>query len=391
MNLARVFLIGGLIAALPARAIYAPLPDTSGEEPWSVTLRAGVMHDSNIFGAQDGEIDSIVYQASPRIAFNGSLTDQTFAAFSYTLAIDHFQDRPGDKTLDSHDLFARLAHAFSATSNIDVSNIYQISKNPESLLAGLPVNSNQSFKRNEFDARFVAAPAPKIGATLKFRSVNFNYDNPALGAQLDRTENLYGVSGSHALLPEISLVAEYRREDIFYRVGGSTKNKESDFLIGGFDYAIARKLSLATRLGYEWRKRSSEQSTSGVYAEISGKYDYAERSFLTGGFVHTLEESSNIIRYNDTRVNRLFVNVQHAVSALVVASGSVTYEPSQLQGRRGFEDADETTTRVGVAITWLPTPRWSYSASFDYDKIESDDADRGQQRNRVGVSAGYTF
>src|SRR6186713_2901152 len=102
MNFARVFLIGGLVAALPARAVYAPLPDTAGEEPWSVTLRAGVMHDSNIFGAQDGAISSIVYQASPRVAFNGSLTDQTYATFSYTLAIDHFQDRPGDdKTLDS--------------------------------------------------------------------------------------------------------------------------------------------------------------------------------------------------------------------------------------------------------------------------------------------------
>lgn len=391
MNFARVFLISGLLAALPARAVYAPLPDQSGDEPFTVTLRAGIMHDSNIFGAQNGAISSLVYQASPKIAFNGSLTDQTFAAFAYTLAIDHFQDRPGDKTLDSHDLFARLAHAFSATTNIDVSNLYQISKNPESLLAGLPVNSNQSFKRNEFDARFVTAPAPKIGATLKFRSVNFDYDNPSLGAQLDRTENLYGVSGSHALLPELSLVGEYRREDIFYRRGGSMKDKESDFLIGGFDYAIARKLSIATRLGYEWRSRASEQSTSGIYAEFSGKYDYAERSFLTGGYVHTLEESSNVILYNDTRVNRFFVNVQHAVSALIVASASLTYEPSELQGRRGIPDADETTTRMGVAITWLPTPRWSYSASFDHDNIDSDDPVRGQERNRVGVSAGYTF
>lgn len=391
MNFARAFLLGGLLAALPARAIYAPLPDTTSENPLSITLRAGVMHDSNIFGAQNGAISSIVYQASPRIAFNGSLTDQTFAAFAYTLAIDHFEDRPGEKTLDSHDLYARLAHAFSATSNIDISDIYQISKNPESLLAGLPVNSNQSFKRNEFDARFTTAPAPRIGAVLKFRSVNFDYDNPSLGAQLDRTENLYGISGSHALLPELSLVAEYRREDIFYRVGGSTKNKESDFLIGGFDYAIARKLSLGARLGMEWRKRSSERSTSGAYAEFSGKYDYSDRSFLTGGYVHTLEESSNIALYNDTRVNRFFVNVQHAVSALIVASGSLTYEPSELQGRRGGSDADETTTRAGVAITWLPTPRWSYSASFDHDKIESDDPSRGQHRNRFGVSAGYTF
>ena len=71
MNFARAFLISGLLAALPARAIYAPLPDQSDEETWTVTLRAGIMHDSNIFGAQNGAISSLVYQASPKIAFNG--------------------------------------------------------------------------------------------------------------------------------------------------------------------------------------------------------------------------------------------------------------------------------------------------------------------------------
>ena len=349
------------------------------------------MHDSNIFGAASGEISSVVYEVSPRIGYTGSLTNQTFAAFNYTLTVDHFVDRPGDKTLDSHDFYGRLAHAFGPATNLDVSDTYEISKNPESLLAGLAVNTNQSYKRNQFDARLVTAPVPKLGATLKFRSVNFAYDNRILGDQLDRTENLYGFSGSYAWLPELKAVAEYRHETIEYRQGGSTKDKDSDFLIGGFDYAVAKKVSMTARLGGEWRSRSSERSTSAPYAEFSGRFNYAQGSFLTGGYVHTLEESSNVALYNDTRVNRFFVNVEHAVSALLVASASLTYEPSQLQGRRGVRDIDETTTRAGAALTWLPTPRWSFSVSVDHDKINSDDPTRGQQRDRYGVSAGYTF
>ena len=107
--------------------------------------------------------------------------------------------------------------------------------------------------------------------------------------------------------------------------------------------------------------------------------------------MHTYEESSDVERYNDIRGNRFFFNVQPAVSALIVASGSIAYEPSQLQGRRGVPDADETTTRLGVAITWLPTPRWSYSVSYDHDNIDSEDPQRGQKRDRFGVSGGYTF
>ena len=391
MNFLRALFVTSLMAAIPARAIYAPLPDQAEGRTWSTSLRSGVAHDSNIFGAARDEISSVVYSFSPRVVFKGAVSDQTFASFVYALTLDHFADRPGDRTLDSHDVFARLVHAFGPATQLDISDQYLVSRNPESLLAGLPVNTNQSFARNQLDARFLTKPRPKLGVTLKARSVSFDYENPALGAELDRNENLYGVSGSHALRPGLDLVLEYRREDVLYRVGGARKDKQSDFLIGGFDYAIARKLGISSRFGPQWRSRSAEPSTSGIYVEISGKYDYAPRSFLTGGYVHTVEESSNIAVYNDTKVNRWFVNVQHAVSALVVASLSATYEPSELQGRRGVADVDETTTRLGAALTWLPTPRWSFSASYDHDEIDSDDPVRGQSRDRVGVSAGYTF
>lgn len=394
----------GALAVLPARAVYAPLPEPELQKDWTVTLRAGVAYDSNIFGSDESVltasgqpapvIDSVVYQVSPTIAFNGSLTDQTFAAFGYTLALDHFVDRPGDKTLDSHTLLVRLAHAFTRSTNIDVSDTYQIVKNPESLLAGLPdpLSTDQSFKRNELNARFVTSPMPKFGATLKARSVNYNYDNATLGRNIDRTENLYGLAGSYDILPELKAVGEYRHEDIFYRKEGyEKKNKRTDFLIGGFDYALAKKLSLTGRVGAQWRSRAAERSTSSPFAEFSAKYDYAKRSFLAAGYAHTFEETSNVAVYNDTRVNRLFLNVQHAVSALVVASASFTYEPSQLQGRRGFADVDETTTRVGLGLTWLPTAHWSFSASYDHDNVESDASGRNQKRNRAGVSASYAF
>lgn len=391
MNSLRVLLAFGLVAVVPARAVYAPLPEPELEKDWTVTLRVGVMHDSNIFGADQGAISSLVYQAAPMLAYNGSLSDQTFAQLAYGLTIDHFVDRPGDRTLDSHNLTARLAHAFSSSTNIDVSDTYQIAKNPESLLAGLPVNTDQSFKRNELDGRLAASPLPKLGVTLKARSVNFNYDNATLGRNIDRTENLYGIAGSYDVVPELKAVAEYRHEDINYRTGGSTKDKKTDFLMGGFDYAVARKLAITGRLGAQWRSRSAEPDTTSPYAEFSAKYDYAKRSFLSAGYMHTFEETSNVAAFTDTRVNRLFVNVQHAVSALVVASASITYEPSQLQGRRGTSDFDETTTRVGLGLTWLPTVHWAFSASYDHDQIKSDVPGRNQDRNRIGVSASYAF
>ncbi len=100
---------------------------------------------------------------------------------------------------------------------------------------------------------------------------------------------------------------------------------------------------------------------------------------------------SDVVTYTDEKVNQFFLNVQHALSALVIASASLDYEPSVLQGRRGFANADEDTTRLGLALTYLPTKNWALTASYDYDRVSSDVKSREFTRNRTGVSATYSF
>lgn len=391
MKLLRLFLICGLAASRPIWAVYAPIPEQDQGKAWSYDLSFGVTHDSNIFGAPTNEISSTVYTVAPQIAFNASVTAETFVSASYRLTLDHFDNRPGDKTLDSHILMARMAHAFSEATTIDLNDTFSIEKNPESLLNGLSVNSDQSFKNNEFDGSFGTAINAKAGLTLKVRSVLFRYDNARLGTSLDRTENLYGVSGDYAILPEVKAVGEYRHQDIDYRQGGSTKDKTSEFLLGGADYSVAKKVTASGRFGFEYRHRDSERNATSPYAEISTKYDYNPGSYVTAGYVYTLEESSNVVLYTDTQVNRFFVNVQHALTALITASGSIDYEPSQLQGRRGNPDIDETTTRFGAALSYLPTKNWTVSASYDYDNVSSGDPSRELTRNRVGLTGRYSF
>jgi opacity protein-like surface antigen len=121
------------------------------------------------------------------------------------------------------------------------------------------------------------------------------------------------------------------------------------------------------------------------------KYDYTESSFLSGGFMSTLEETSDTARFTDSNVNRVFVNVQHHLTALIAVSGSFTYEASVLRGRRGVSDIDEDTVRAGAALSYLPTKNWTVSASYDLDHVTSGDRAREMVRHRVGVSAGYAF
>lgn len=381
----------GLWAASHLGAVYAPIPEQEQGKDFTASIRVGASHDSNIFGAATGAVSSAVYTVEPSLKFNTSLTDQTFFSASYRLTLDRMEDRPGDRTLDSHDATLRIAHAFTQATNIDITENYTVSKNPESLLAGIPLNTDQSFKRNQLDGRLVTNLSERANATLKARTVRYRYDDSVLGASLDRIENLLGASVSFDVVPELKAVGEYRLQDVSYRSAGASKDKQSNFLIGGLDYELAKKLTASGRLGYEWREREGADDTDAPYVELSTKYDYAERSYITGGYIHTIEEASNVALFTDTRVNRFFVNIQHAVSALVVTSTSLTYEPSTLLGRAGQTDVDETTTRFGFAMTYLPTQNWTISATYDNDRVKSDDPNRDLKRNRYGVNATFSF
>jgi hypothetical protein len=392
MNLFRFLVVAcAFSAGLPAEAVYAPIPEQEQGKDLVISVKGGISYDSNLFGAPIGEIGSAIWEVAPRIVYDHSLTDQTFLSLGYGLTLDQFDNRPGDKLLASHDLTLRVAHAFSQTSNIDITDGFVISRNPESLLAGIPLNPDQSFSRNQLDGRYVRPLGPKLGLTLKARSVFFDYHNAVLGRSLDRTENLYGVSGEYTVVPEMKAVGEYRHQDVYYRIQGEIKNKRSDYIMAGVDYSLAKKIMITSRAGAESRRRSAEPDTTAPYAELSAKYDYTESSFLTAGYAYTLDETSDIARFTDTRINRFFLNIQHALTPFITASASIGWEPSQLQGRAGIADLDEDTDRFGFALTYLPRKNWSVSLTYDYDKVNSDDPARDLKRERVGLSTNYSF
>ena len=83
--------------------------------------------------------------------------------------------------------------------------------------------------------------------------------------------------------------------------------------------------------------------------------------------------------------------MQHSVTALIVASGSVTYEPATLQGRGFNPNISEKSFRGGAALSYLPTKNWTLSASYDYDRVRSDAPSRNLRRQRVALSAVFTY
>jgi hypothetical protein len=381
------------VLSLPAisRAVYAPIPEQEQGQAFVVTIEASAYYDSNIFGAANGAIDSMVYSFAPKFAFNESADKQTFVSASYRPAFDYFDQRPTTKLLVSHEVDLRLAHGFTDVTNIDLTDAFQIQKNPQSLLAGIPLNTNQSFTLNEFDGRLATALNPKLGATFKYRNIYYDYQDAGLGQSLDRMEHLAGAEVSYKLVPETAVVGEYRFQVINYRHSGGLKDKTSNFLLTGLDYSLGKQVMLSGRVGAEDRQRSGEGSTTSPYAEATCRYDYSDQSFVSGGYTYSLTETDDPEHYTDTKMNQFFVNVQHALSPAIITSASLTVAPSALQGRSGVADIHETTTRLGFALTYVARKNFTLSATYDYDDVSSDSASRNQLRTRVGVGGRLYF
>jgi hypothetical protein len=392
MRLSRVFTTGATLAACAvARAVYAPIPDQQQGKDFSATIESGISYNTNIFGAAAAPIASTVFEVSPKITVNTSLTDSTFVSADFQPTLDYFTNRPGEKTLYSQEVDARLAHSFSKTSIFDVSDAFSYDQNPEALLNGTSVNTDQTLESNEFNAHYSFSPTKKLGLVAKARSVYFDYTDALLGTQLNRFENLYGLEGDYSLLPDLKGAFEYRHLDVDYSNNPSTNNKHSDFLMAGLDYNPDRKTTLSFRVGGEHRVREGLSDETTPYAELTAKYDYAKDSYVSIGYTYSLQETSAPQTYSDEKTNRMFINIQHAVSALVVASASLTYAPSQLIGRPGVPDIEEDTTAAGAALTYIPTKNWTVSLTYDYDFVDSQVASRGLNRSRYGLTATVVF
>ena len=62
-----------------------------------------------------------------------------------------------------------------------------------------------------------------------------------------------------------------------------------------------------------------------------------------------------------------------------------------LLGRTGLPNVSETTTRLGLALTYVARKNFTVSATYDYDQVDSGAADRRQIRTRFGLNGRLYF
>ena len=384
-----------LACALPTLATYAPIPQVEQGRLLTLYVGAGCYYDTNIFGAANGGIGSLVFQLQPNAVFNFSVADQTFLSASYQASIDYFDNRPGDKLLVSHTVAGRLAHTFSPRFEGEINDTFQIIKNPESLLPGIAdavANPDQSLNFNQLEAKGSFTVTPRDSIKAVFRAGNFFYQNPYLRDDLDLGQYTASLQAMRSVRENLRAIAEYRYGAIRYTSDGDLKNKDSHALFIGADYAPSKLTAFTARLGVEQLLRKGATNATLPYVELALKRDFLTNSFVSAGYTYSVQETSDVSTYTDMYSHHFFVNAQYGFTRQLLIAALVDWQPARLNGRDEVAPSiHETDLKIGGSLTFLVDKRWSFSFTCDYDNINSDNPQRNLNRVRTGIRGRWVF
>lgn len=391
-----VALNGFLLApAIAFAGIYAPVPEQEVGRNIVAEIEGGILYDSNIFGAASGAEHSTVYSVSPRLKLNSPISDQTFVNGHYFLDVLSFSDRPGgEDTLYNHEFHGRLAHSFNETTELLISDTLSDIDNPESSLATGSLQVDQSFQQNDFDAKLNLGVNERFGLGLKYRWSAIDYEQAFLSLLLDRDTYQSGAEAKFFMGPEASVIGEVRYQANTYAFDGrESKDSTSIFYLGGFDRKLGPKSELTLRVGAEDRDHNAPAGgdDTQAYGDIGYYNEYAQGSFMSLGASFGTRESDAPDSYFGEETLSIYGSIQHALTAKTSISGSLTFEDASLDGRPGFSDIDESVTRVGLGLTYLPSPNWALILDYALDDRSSDVRAREEVRYRAGISVRYTF
>ncbi len=371
--------------------VYAPIPEQEQGKAVVLSMESGFHYDSNVLGSPVNEVDSSVFTVSPGIKYNASLEEQSFFEASYKLNALLYSDRPTEDKLYNHFFNVRFRHTFSPALILEVSDSLSFIDSPESFLLGLPLQTNQSNDINQFDISLAAELSKRTNMVLKYRNMNFAYDDAQVAPVLDRNDNLFGLQFGYDWTPEASMVFEYRFQDRAYGSNSALKDSDSNFFLFGIDWVPSPAFQLNGRLGVDDRQQEIGTGDTNFYGQLTGIYEYNSDSFLAFSVTYETLETSSPIQFSGEETLSFLFNVQHALTSKIFLAGSIYYDSADLVAQAATASINDNTVRLGLSAIYQPTRNWSVIFSYDFDDTGSDDNFRTETRSRVGISARYTF
>lgn len=401
------------------RTQYAPAPGLTTKElskPWSVGLSLRGFYDDNQFTAPSGsgrDDDAFGIEVAPSASLNWTLP-QTYMGLSYQFGYRLYDSRPNREYDTLHQLDAKLNHVFTERFKIELADTFVSAQEPGQIGTGvlIPVRTEGDNIHNHFNVDFTAGLTEKLSVLLGYANHYYNYDDSgrpgSYSAVLDRMEHEGTINlrwqlstSSVGLLGYSYGVSEYDSSDALglgspFR--GTDRDSETHRVYVGADHSISSQLNGSLRIGAQFTDYDQfNQSSHSPYVDGSLSYNYRPESFASVGIRHA-RNATDIAVLNaagtvptlDQETTTVYASITHAVTARFRAGLVAQAQFAEFEaGGAGGES--EIFFLSGLNLSYQINTYLSAEAGYNYDRLNSDLAQRSYNRNRVylGLRASY--
>jgi hypothetical protein len=426
----------GLLAigavSLQAQQFAGSPGSIQNQKPWSVsaTLR-GFYDDNNLTLPDQFAEESFGIEVSPSAGVN-LVREQTALGLNYMYSMRWYEARDNNEIDHTHQVNAKLSHAFTERYKIDVTDSFVVAQEPTVLddrIVAIPLRSEGDNIRNTVRTSFSAGITDNTAIVLGYEHSFYDYEQEGVGSRsavLDRVEHLASINLRQVLLPQtVGVVGynfgvtEYTGDDpiavlflppgFFRTISPEIRDNYSHYAYIGVDQGITPELNASVRVGAQYTDyHESDQlgglndSEWGPYADANATWTYLPGSYVQLGVRH--QRSSTDIAYlpfsaattptQDAEYTTVYGSLSHKITAALTGSLIGQYQHSTFQGGAA-DDVSEDYFAVGVNVTY-DINRWlAAEIGYNYDRLDSDLSALGHlreyDRNRVYIGVRATF
>jgi len=402
-------------------AAYAPgMTSAQTSKPWSVSATLRGFYDDNYTTSPSfRKRESYGFEVSPSAGLN-LFMDQTTLGLNYTYDMRFYEDRRNNRADHSHQINAKLSHAFTPRYKLDLSDSFVIAQEPEVLtpIGGviLPLRSEGNNMRNSGNITFSAGLTEKLDAVFGYNNNWYDYEQKGVGSRsalLDRYEHLGMANLRWTIVPSTVGVVGYQYGYTDYTYPGlvapgiasRVRNTESHYGYLGVDHTFNHQLNASARVGAQYtqypnRLPGMRKDDVSPYADGNVTYTYTQNSYVQLGVRETRGATDVGLTLGTASVTTdaentiVYGSLSHQIYGGLQLNFVGQYQHSEFSGGLANNLTDDYWL-AGVNLTYEINKFLGVEAGYNYDRLDSDlerlAISRSFTRNRiyVGIRANY--
>lgn len=374
-----------------------------GAKPFQINNRLRVEWDDNIYQTESDKDDSwkIIEEVELLVNFN---LQNTYVGIRYRPSYIWWDDRPSDSTDFQNELDFVLNQTFTPRLSLSLVDTLRRGESPKLYDdKGELVRENSDFYYNTLNGTLGYLLRPTTRLELSGRYIAQRYDEDAYADSDDFDLYVAGLTLRHQLVPETTLIGEFRGETVDYE--GPDRGSDSIYAGGGVEQIFSPNLIGNVVGGYQEKSFNDKDidSESSPYVDASATFLPSPATRISAGAGYSMFETE-VYPFASQDRSQFYASIAHDFTARLslYLSGSYiigSYDAEQVvspadeanpavSAKGGDETTAQFSTRVSYQINrsnWLEAG-WQY-VDFDSDLKYSDGSKLRENfvENRIDV------